>query len=126
MFLPRDFNYTGFDFSNAAKGDCFHVGNIYEYPLEGYDTYVCLEVLEHVDDIAVLKRIPSGVPVIFSVPSFPDAAHLRTYTMQMMIDRYQDYFSEMEVRRYNLHGGKWTCNDQETENYILLVKAVKR
>ena len=124
-FLNYDMDYTGFDFACPCKADCFHVGNIYDYPLEGFDTYVCLEVLEHVDDIRVIKRIPSGADVIFSVPSFPDNSHLRTYTLDMMIDRYRDHFSEMEVRRYNMHGGKWVCQETDTENYILLVKAVR-
>lgn len=125
-FLNSDVDYTGFDFACPCKADCFHLGNIYEYPIKGFDTYVCLEVLEHIDDIRAIKRIPQGSIVIFSVPSFPDTSHLRTYTFDMMIDRYQEYFSEMEVRRYNWHGGKWANIEQETENYILLVKAVRR
>jgi SAM-dependent methyltransferase len=131
-FLNYDMDYTGFDFTLEGvraltlKSGEFFIGNIYNYPLEGFDTYICLEVLEHVDDIRAIKRIPSGADVIFSVPSFPDNSHLRTYTLDMMIDRYRDYFSEMEVRRYNMHGGKWVCQEPDTENYILLVKAVKR
>lgn len=125
-FMPYDCTYEGFDFCDAAKGPGFHKGNIYEYPLEGFDTYICLEVLEHIDDIKALKRIPSGADVIFSVPSFPDISHIRTYTLEIMKERYMELFSEMEVRRYNWHSEKWTNLEQETKDYILLVKAVKR
>jgi glycosyltransferase involved in cell wall biosynthesis len=124
--VPSDCEYLGFDFSGVAKGKCFKKGDIYKYPLKGYDTYICLEVLEHVDDIKVLERIPSGSTFIYSVPSFPDPAHIRTYTIDMMIDRYRDYFSDMQIRRYNFHDGKWIDGDPETENHILLVKAVRR
>jgi len=125
-FLPLGFDYLGFDFANVAKGCKYEVGDIYTYPLEGYDTYVLLEVLEHVDDLRVLKRIPYGAKVIFSVPSFPDPAHLRVYTMDAMIQRFKDLFSTMEIQRFNLENGKWTSNDTETDEYILLVEARRR
>ena len=125
-FMPESIDYKGFDFSGVASGDCFEVGNIYDYPLAGYDTYICLEVLEHVDDIAVIERIPSGSSVIFSVPSFPDPAHIRTYTLESMLDRYRDYIDDVLIRRYNWIDGRWIDSDIETEQYILLVKAVRR
>jgi glycosyltransferase involved in cell wall biosynthesis len=125
-FIGYHCEYKGFDFCGVAEGPGFEQGNIYEYPLEGYDTYVCLEVLEHVDDIAVLKRIPCGKTVIFSVPSFPDDSHLRTYTIPLAAERFGDYFSEMELRRFDMHDGKWTHGGAETKDYILLIKGVKK
>lgn len=125
-YLPLGFDYLGFDFAGVAKGCVFTVGDIYTFPLEGYDTYIMLEVLEHIDDLRVLKRIPYGAKVIFSVPSFPDPAHLRTYTMDSMIQRFGEFFSTMEIHRFNLHDGKWRGEDPETEAHILLVEAVRK
>jgi len=126
--LPFQCEYKGFDFADVAKGECYEVGDIYNYPLEGYDTYVCLEVLEHVDDLRVLKRIPFASKVIFSVPSFPDPAHIRTYTLDSMVQRFGEFFSEMKIHRFNWDADnrKWVFNDIETEQYILLVEAKKK
>jgi hypothetical protein len=82
--------------------------------------------LEHVDDIAVMERLPSGSDVIFSVPSFPDPAHIRTYTMESMLDRFREYIDDVIIRRYNWINGRWIDSDIETDQYILLVKAVTR
>lgn len=124
--MPDYCLYHGFDFTESAKGEGFSLGDIYEYPLEGHQTFVMLEVLEHVDDLRVLRRIPPASTVIFSVPSFPDPAHLRTYTLEMMTDRFSEFFNAMEVRRFNLINGKWMHVDQDTDAYILLCKAVKK
>lgn len=46
----------------------------------GSTVYTCLETLEHLeDDIALVRRIPVGHEVIFSVPSYGGEAHLRTF-----------------------------------------------
>lgn len=121
-------DYHGFDFAGVAVGNEFAVGDIYTYSLEGYDTYVLLEVLEHVDDLLVMKRLPYGARVVFSVPSFPDPAHMRTYTMESMIDRFGGLFSEMKIQRFNWNAaaGKWEATDNETEQYILLVEATRK
>jgi 2-polyprenyl-3-methyl-5-hydroxy-6-metoxy-1,4-benzoquinol methylase len=125
-YMPDYCLYHGFDFTEAAKGEGFSFGDIYEYPLEGYQTFVMLEVLEHVDDLRVLRRIPPSSNVIFSVPSFRDPSHLRTYTMEMMTDRFSEFFCSMEVRRFNLIAGKWQHVEQESDAYILLCEAVTK
>jgi 2-polyprenyl-3-methyl-5-hydroxy-6-metoxy-1,4-benzoquinol methylase len=49
-------------------------------PETHYTTYVCLEVLEHLeDDVDLVARIPARARVIFSVPNFWSEAHVRTY-----------------------------------------------
>jgi SAM-dependent methyltransferase len=92
--------YTGIDFSPAAVAEAhryvplfdvdtdwdasFHVGDLRGWqPADeraGSTMYVCLEVLEHLqDDVALVAAVPVGHDVIFSVPNYPSAAHLRTF-----------------------------------------------
>jgi glycosyltransferase involved in cell wall biosynthesis len=118
--------YHGFDFAGVAEGDCFEVGDIYEYPLEGYDVYLLLEVLEHVDDIEVLSRIPCGSRVVFSVPSFPDPAHIRTYTDESMRSRLGELVEIKTVIRFNWSGGKWREGGEKTDQHILLAEGRKK
>ena len=43
-------------------------------------TYVCLEVLEHLeDDIDLVARVPARARFIFSVPNFWSESHVRVY-----------------------------------------------
>lgn len=119
-------NYSGFDFSEYAieknKDKDVWVGNAYES--ENYvkkNVYVCTEVLEHLDDLRVLKNIRRGQRLIFSVPSFTDPSHLRTYT--------EESIKELPVAirgvyRFNWHG-KWVLGDKPTNSYILLVDSNK-
>lgn len=118
-------DYSGFDFSEEAikQASCSNVwvGDAFTENLEGYDTYVLLEVLEHVDDLKLWERIPEG-NVIFSVPSFSDPAHLRTYDEEMVKTRFLGLDIE-QIIRFNWDNG-W-CKRQDTPSYILLVKGKK-
>lgn len=113
-------NYQGFDFSQEAIKHARNawVGNLYDK--ENYkdaDIYLALEVLEHVEDKKLLDNIPKGKEIIFSVPSFKDPSHLRTYT-EMDIHKFD--LNIEEIVRFNWHG-KWT-QGENTDEYILLVK----
>lgn len=47
---------------------------------EGGTTYVCLEVLEHLDDdLDLIRRVPAGHQLILSVPNYESEAHLRVF-----------------------------------------------
>lgn len=87
-------NYKGFDFSEEAikvakknKLDVW-VGSVYDKKnyIEA-DTYLLLEVLEHVDE-SVLDNIPKDKRLIFSVPNFDDPSHLRTYTPEIIKQKF--------------------------------------
>jgi hypothetical protein len=118
-------DYNGFDFStealSKAKTNKVWEGNAYTENYDDYDTYIALEVLEHMDDTKVIKRIPKGKIVIFSVPSFPDSGHIRTYTEAMVRDRYSKLIDIEEVVRFNWKG-KWLEGGNETPQYILLAR----
>ena len=146
---PNDemINYIGFDFSEAAiqtakekfkdyKNINFYIGDAYDRNnyKENIDYFILTEVLEHVDDFKVLENIPSGKHIIFSVPSFDDAAHLRTYKNDKeIIKRYKDVINIEEHNihyfEYNKEQNKWEliakANRNPKKDCIFLVKGVK-
>lgn len=97
--LAGDYSYHGFDFSNGAIGACTSDVQPFVWRASAYakstwrrytfNTVVAIEVFEHLDDHAVLRWIPNGVRVIFSVPNFNSYSHLRTYPDT---DSVQAYF----------------------------------
>lgn len=123
-------NYKGFDFSEKAieiaNDPRVWVGNIYDSKnFEGeFDYMVSTEVFEHIDDLKAIENIPKGQKVIFSVPSFADPAHLRTYTEESVRERYKGIFQINSIRRFNWRG-KWEFGGEPTAAYILLVEALK-
>jgi glycosyltransferase involved in cell wall biosynthesis len=118
-------DYHGFDFSKKAieKANTprVWVGDLYSEDLQGYDTYVMLEVLEHIEgDIQLLERLPKGKSVIFSVPSFADPSHLRTYDESTIRGRYGNLVDIQGIIRFNWTL-KWYEDGTPTNSYILLV-----
>lgn len=100
MILEAGYEYRGFDFSQEAIKKCgddehFFVGNVYDKTLynSNYDVVIVTEVLEHVDDLRLVRNIKSGVKLIASVPTFGDSAHLRVYRDQQkdIVDRFAEY-----------------------------------
>lgn len=84
--------YMGIDFSkvnlNIARQYCpgyaFIKQELETIHTEGfhgqYDIYVALEVLEHLEnDLGVIKAIPKGSRILFSVPDYDSPAHVRFF-----------------------------------------------
>ena len=74
----------------------------------GATTYVCLEVLEHLeDDLDLIKRVPPGHQLVLSVPNYESEAHLRVF--RGAGDVFDRYSPLLELRRWSLielGGGK--------------------
>ncbi len=121
-------DYQGIDFSHEAVlgNPRLRQGDVFSENLAGYDTYVLLEALEHLDDLTLLKRLPSGSDVVFSVPSFSDPAHVRTYNEKIFHLRYSALLKIERVVRFNWNGKTWDSNCPETVQYVLLVRARRR
>jgi 2-polyprenyl-3-methyl-5-hydroxy-6-metoxy-1,4-benzoquinol methylase len=95
-------NYQrGFDFSKVAismaknlnpeNSLLFDEANILEllnYPPDA--TYIICEVLEHMDkDLELLSKLPGGAKVIFSVPNYMSASHVRCFdSYKSIMERY--------------------------------------
>ena len=96
------FNYIGFDFSSERINEArrylpstqFHVLDVFADAaaqlFAAADVFVVTEVLEHVNrDTEILRMIPTGREVLFSVPSFGGAAHVRSFAdVDAVIRRY--------------------------------------
>jgi len=119
-------NYYGFDFSDEAVkiANNPHVwkADAYKEDFGNYDTYVLTEVLEHLDDIKIISKIPANKNIIFSVPSFTDPAHVRTYSKKTIEERFNKYIKIENMIRFNWINKKWTEGEKDTSFYIILCR----
>lgn len=104
--------YLGVDFSPIAIGiaeglspNMFEIGDIRSYPIDTscFNTIVMLEVLEHLqDDLELIKRIPAGMNIVFSVPGFDDPSHVRFFRRKDDVrNRYRDLIDIQEIVSYS-------------------------
>lgn len=93
LWLRGEHDYWGFDFSTVRIEEArryvpeanFDVGDLYDQRtrdrLGDFGRVVALEILEHIeDDLGVIEAVQPGALVVFSVPNYDSAAHLRTFT----------------------------------------------
>lgn len=74
----------------------------------GHATYVCLEVLEHLDDdVDLIRRVPPGHQLVLSVPNYESEAHLRVFRgAGDVFSRYDGLLSFRRWSLIDLGGGK--------------------
>ena len=117
QILGAGIKYRGFDFSDVAvKKACdgaflpFYEADAYDpetYFPRDFDTVVAIEVLEHLDDLRVLKLLPEGVTIIFSVPDFTYNTHVRFFESEFDVrERYAPYLDFAGTHTYDLDGPK--------------------
>jgi 2-polyprenyl-3-methyl-5-hydroxy-6-metoxy-1,4-benzoquinol methylase len=69
----------------------------------GNTVYTCTEVLEHLeDDLGLVRRIPPGHRLIFTVPTFDSAAHVRTFPS--VGDLWERYAGLLLFRSWSMVG----------------------
>jgi SAM-dependent methyltransferase len=120
-------SYTGFDFSTVAvdkarrrtgRSDCFLVGDATEpavYQGQQYDTIICTEVLEHLEnDCGVIRQWAPGTHCICSVPNYDADTHVRFFKSEDDVrSRYSDFIDIQGISRMNkpflndLHWRHW-------------------
>jgi 2-polyprenyl-3-methyl-5-hydroxy-6-metoxy-1,4-benzoquinol methylase len=93
-----DFSKTAIDLAKKVVDCNFYVADLYNketYNLHDYNTVICLEVLEHIeDDLSVLKSIKEGSNIIISVPNYDSKSHVRHFeSIDSVIARYKDSFN---------------------------------
>lgn len=92
LWLRGERSYWGIDVSPKRIAEArryvpdlwFDVGDVYDPAtrerLGGFKRVVALEILEHIDDdLGVLKAVAPGSLVVFSVPTYDSAAHVRRF-----------------------------------------------
>lgn len=121
-------NYVGIDFSKEridfAKNKCedFEFLNCDFFSIQfddiDYDTVICLETLEHInDDVKLLEKIKSGSSFIGSVPNFPFTSHVRHFkTKDQVSERYSVFFKEFSVHEFL----------NENDDVFFLINGVKK
>ncbi len=105
-------HYSGFDFSKTAINLALKrnlqlkiwVGDARDskqYENIDYNTVICLEVLEHVnDDLKIITNIKSSSNLICSVPNFDAPSHVRWFTTEYQIKkRYYRLIDIAEIIR---------------------------
>ena len=114
--IRSGFNYIeGFDFSDVAvemskqrtNRDNFHVADVndWNFATDNYNCIIALEVFEHINnDLDIIGKIPAGRTVIFSLPTFDDAAHVRYFKKAYEITaRYSRYFVAWNMVKIGKH-----------------------
>lgn len=124
-------SYHGIDFSPLAVAEAklylngwgrFEVGDLREWE-PGDDrpsdaVYVCLETLEHLeDDVDLIRRIPVGHQIVFSVPNYGGEAHLRVF--QNASDAWNRYGHLLTFSAWQLIGAG-------PQNFIHLYRGMRR
>lgn len=117
----------GFDFSEygvTKAGERAFIDSVYTHEYKDGYTLVMTEVLEHVDDIKAIDRIPPGTRCILSVPSFLCTGHVRMYTKKSFMRRLGKYFKDVSFE-YFYFNKKWTKDAPYTNDYIMLIEATR-
>jgi trans-aconitate methyltransferase len=113
LLITRASSYVGLDFAprliaearRYTPGASFLVADIRSDPLPAGDTYVANEVLEHLDDdLGLLELIPAGATVVFSVPSFDSASHVRHFPVRGQARRRYERVLRIDRVEYVPHG----------------------
>lgn len=102
--------YTGIDFSEVAiqqarvrcpdyRFEVVSLPNASAVQRFDFDTVVCTEVLEHIDqDLVLLESIPTGVNLLATVPSFDSFGHLRYFrSADQVAQRYGHLIGNLQV-----------------------------
>lgn len=103
-------SYRGLDFSEVAVARGVGLCPDYEFQVRdlrtltpsdfaGFDIVSCLETLEHIqEDLSVLSSVPSGLPVVISVPRKDCESHVRFFPQkQHVLERYTPLLSGSSV-----------------------------
>jgi len=112
MLFDHDIRtYTGWDISQVAinmaqskkLGYAFRCTDVFDEDIEpSYKTVVLLELLEHLeDDIELVRRIPPGMRVVFSVPNFDSETHVRIFLSENAI--HKRYGTLLDIKESYIH-----------------------
>ena len=103
IFVKRDFVTLYFVVADIFKTTIFDE--------IGYDTVICLEFLEHVEeDLEVIKKIRNGTRFHGSVPNFSAKAHVRFFNKIEEVElRYAKFFDKFTVDEHLANSSGKKC-----------------
>jgi len=105
-------HYLGTDFSSVAIDMCqklisqkFKKEDCFKSIKREYDIVLAMEILEHLEkDLELLKMIPTGKKIVFSVPKFDEASHVRHFPkLEDVLKRYDSIIKIEEHTEFS----KW-------------------
>jgi len=109
MILESGYKYLhGFDFSRFAIDQAkklytpklFSVGDATSGPING-EFFVALEIFEHTKDFKIIENIGLGKEIVFTVPDFDDASHVRYFrSITEVVDRYRNYIKFDHIEKF--------------------------
>jgi len=104
--------YSGYDFSSEAINQC-NMKGLVDYQFEVTDLtqtkfgtdhnfFVALEIFEHTDDYQIIKNLGLGKEIIFTVPDFNDAAHVRYFhSINEVVERYKNVILFSHIEKFD-------------------------
>lgn len=115
----RSIDYIGYDFSEIAiqkaisrnnnKNNKFKIKDLKEFTIPVSNCiFTAFEFLEHVSfDVDIIKKLHSGSEIIFSVPNYDSAGHIRVYPNENYINhRYGEFLNLTPLNTVEWKTGK--------------------
>ena len=108
LFENGFINYIGFDFSKEAiemasknQGQ-FHRTDLTEKIFTSkHNFFIALEIFEHTKDFKIIENLGLGKEIIFTVPDFNDASHVRYFhSVNEVVERYKNVLKFEYIKKY--------------------------
>lgn len=115
LCTQNNIEYKGIDFSeyaiqysiqNKVGHELFECVNANDYHYsDEVQAYTTHEFLEHVkDDLGILAKLKSNIPIIFSVPDSDGIQHTRFFTdVDDVYNRYSPLIQNLDVKKISNH-----------------------
>lgn len=99
--LGIDFSPIAVRIANEICPECsFIYGDITKAELAG-GFFIATEVFEHTKDLKVIENIGLGKEIIFTVPDFNDASHVRYFkSIAEIVDRYKNVINFEYIEKF--------------------------
>lgn len=103
LYRACDFSPIAIDKARQLIPESYFISikSVYEVEIKVDYVTVALEILEHIDDYRFIQRIPLGCEIVFTVPDFNDAAHVRYFkSIAEIITRYQNVLNFSHIEKF--------------------------
>jgi len=105
-----DISETAIEMAKKSCGNFFHAIDCYLLTIPATKLIICLETLEHIDDVKFLNLLAMGSEIVFTVPDFDDPAHVRYFkNVAEIVFRFHqkiDFTHIVKIEKWFLCKGK--------------------